>query len=91
MVRLLGFEKSTRRNKKYAGILSNGKKVHFGDSRFGQYRDRTGLGLYSSKDTMDPDKREAYKSRHSRILNEFGIPFAEIKFTPAWFSMNYLW
>lgn len=91
MVRLLGFRKSTHKNKKYDAVLSNGRAIPFGDKRYGQYMDRTGLGLYSHMDNLDKDRREGYHNRHGRILNSAGIPFAQIKFTPAWFSMNYLW
>jgi hypothetical protein len=37
-------EKSEKKNKKYK-VKHNGKYVHFGDSRFQQFKDTTGLGI----------------------------------------------
>jgi len=34
------FKKSTRKNKKYM-VYYNGKWIHFGDTSFGQYEDKT--------------------------------------------------
>ena len=54
--------------KKYRVVISDkGKKiktVQFGDRRYGQYKDKTSLKLYSKKDTLDPKRRKAYYARH---------------------------
>ena len=39
--------KSTRQFKKYMAVFSDSKTVHFGDNRYGQYKDKTKLKLYS--------------------------------------------
>ena len=59
---------STRANKKYMAILRNGDKIHFGGKGYEQFKDSTGLGLYSHMDHGDKKRRENYFSRHS-----FGI------------------
>jgi hypothetical protein len=39
--------KSTRKFKKYMAVFAGSKKVvHFGDNRYGQYKDKTKLKLY---------------------------------------------
>ena len=61
------FKASTRKNKKYMykGPLSQNKWVHFGDSRYQQYKDSTPLKLYKHLDHGDRKRREAYFKRHS--------------------------
>ena len=49
--KLINFERSKTKNKKYDAILqnkSNGKlvKIPFGHSSYEQFKDSTGLGLY---------------------------------------------
>ena len=36
-------QKSKVKHKKYTAILKDGKKVHFGDNRYEQYKDSTPL------------------------------------------------
>jgi capsid portal protein len=38
--------KSNRKHKKYVAVV-DGKMVHFGDTRYGQYKDQ--IGVYSGK------------------------------------------
>ena len=54
MVVVYGLTKSNRKYKKYMATIvdDNGtiyKNVHFGDTRYQQYKDKTPLGLYSQK------------------------------------------
>jgi len=75
--------KSTRKNKKYdVYVKKDGKikKISFGDSRYGQYKDK--IGVYSSMDTLDKKQRERYLARHG--------PAKDIN-SPKWFSHRYLW
>ena len=44
------FKQSTRKNKKYM-VKYNGKWIHFGDTRYEHYRDKTPLKLYSYSST----------------------------------------
>ena len=57
--------KSKAKNKKYSVyVMKDGKKklIHFGDSRYGQYKDK--LGHYSHLDHKDAKRRKAYYDRH---------------------------
>lgn len=55
MLKLLSVQKSTRKDKKYMALFSDGKVVHFGARGYEDF-------------TMhkDPVRRERYLSRHSR-------------------------
>ncbi len=76
-------------NKKYKVVIYKSKKkwktIQFGDNRYEQYRDSTPLKLYSHLDHLDKKRRKNYKARHGKK------GFQNIKYTPAWFSWNYLW
>ena len=92
------FTKSNRKDKKYMAILSDGRIVHFGSLGYQQYYDNTGLNLYKNYNHQDKKKRMNYRKRHSKILTGLAgqvtslqIPSYLIKYSPAWFSWNYLW
>lgn len=76
--------KSTRRNKKYmADVGFNNKfhkNIHFGDIRYGQYRDSTEIRLYSHLDNNDLERKRLY---HIRYKNNNGIS--------AMLSKEFLW
>lgn len=74
--------KSDRKHKKYVAVLNDGRKIHFGDSRYQQYKDTTALGIYSHLDHGDDRRRSLYYSRHGRVAK---------KYTPKWFSHRFLW
>ena len=40
--------------------------IHFGDSRYNQYKDKT--GIWKHKDTNDPVRRKLYRERHAKDL-----------------------
>ena len=87
--KLINFEKSLTRNKKYDAILQNklnGRlvKVPFGDNRFEQFKDSTGLGLYSNKDHGDLKRRQLYRQRHQKDLKK-GY------YSPGFMSFYFLW
>jgi hypothetical protein len=87
---LMGFEPSTRRGKKYMALVKprgkDGpiKRVHFGSIGYQQYRDTTGIGVYSHLDHLDESRRRSYRARHRVYLTPD-------EFTPAYFSWHYLW
>ena len=58
------------------------KTIQFGSKKYGQYKDKTPLKLYSSKDTLDKKRRKAYYSRHPK-----NYP----RYSPDWLSKKYLW
>ena len=74
-------EASTRKHKKYVAILDNGSKIHFGDSRYGHYKDSTPLQKFKHLDHLDLKRRKSFHSR-------FGSPQ---KHSAAWFALKYLW
>ena len=88
------FLKSSKANKKYM-VSVDGKVVHFGAIKDGvpmsQYRDSTGLGLYSKYDHNDKERRDRYRARHRAIKLKDGTPAYKKKYSPAWFSYNFLW
>lgn len=67
--------KSTRRNKKYmADVVYNNKfhkNQHFGDIRYGQYKDSSPLKLFSHMDHNNLERKRLFHSRHK---NNTGIP-----------------
>lgn len=86
--RLIKFEKSNTKHKKYDAILKhigNGKikRIPFGDKRYEQYKDSTGLDLYSHKDHGDRKRLQSYRMRHAKT--------AKNKFSSSWFSWHFLW
>jgi len=90
------FEKSDKKDKKYIAILKNketGKevKIYFGGIRpngipYEQFRDTTGLGLYSKYDHNDKNRRRLYRNRHSKEKKTF-----KDFFTPSYYSWFFLW
>ena len=56
--------KSSAKNKKYSVyVMKDGKKkiIHFGDSRYGQFKDK--LGEYKNLDTNDETRKKLYYKR----------------------------
>ena len=85
---LTRFEKSNTEYKKYDAILLNKstgrfKRIPFGDKRYQQYKDSTGLNLYSHLNHLDKKRRDRYRLRHRGENNR--------KFSSGWFSWYFLW
>lgn len=81
------FKRSDKPQKKYVAIFpsrdgNKPKRVYFGDSRYQQYKDATGLGAWSHMDHGDNRRRRAYHARHQRPGRMY---------TPSYFSWYYLW
>lgn len=86
---LSGFEKAKAANKMYNALLtrvSDGKiiRVPFGDTRYQNYRDITGLNLYPHLIHGDSDRRRRYHARH-RVYLKDGF------YSAGLFSLVYLW
>ena len=74
MKKLIEFKKSHLKNKKYDAVLYNTKTkrkniIPFGSIKsngtpYQQYKDTTGLGLYTKYDHVDKKRRERYRKRH---------------------------
>lgn len=67
MERVKSIERSRMKGKKYQAFTSLGRTIHFGATGFEQYKDSTKLGLFSSKDHGDKQRRRAYFLRHSKV------------------------
>ena len=85
--RLLRFERGSG-FKKYNAIIEDKKtkrrqKIPFGDKRHQQYKDSTGLKLYSRLDHGDPERRKNYKARHEKTRHK--------KWSASWFADTYLY
>lgn len=83
----IGFTKSHLEKKKYDAILKNKitnkiKLVPFGSINYQQYKDVTGLNLYTHLNHLDKRRRDNYYKRHN-------IDFK--KYSPDFFSKKYLW
>jgi len=84
--------KSTAKNKKYSVIvMKDGKKrlIHFGDSRYGQYKDK--IGEYSSLDHNDKQRRKSYLARSKGIKNKKGELTWKDKNSANYWSIRTLW
>jgi hypothetical protein len=92
---LIGFEKSHLANKKYNAILVDRNnrermiRVPFGAIRpdgepYEQYKDLTGLNLYSDWDHNDKKRRKRFVQRHKRN-------FKHNMYSPTYFAIHYLW
>tara|TARA_R110001592_G_scaffold27678_1_gene102016 strand:- start:67 stop:321 length:255 start_codon:yes stop_codon:yes gene_type:complete len=65
--------KSTAKNKKYSVyVKSNNKKgfkiLHFGDNRYGQFKDK--LGSYKHLDHGDEKRKKSYYARHGKATSK---------------------
>jgi len=87
--------------KKYTALVRNNKtkkirKIHFGDSRYGQYKDRTPLGFYTRKNHGTRKRMQNYYLRHSGTQNRREAIRKEIKKNDGYYnakilSHKYLW
>jgi hypothetical protein len=65
-------------------VYYNNKWIHFGAIQNGipmdQYKDSTGLGLYTKYDHLDPKRRKLYRARHKVIkLKDGTLAYIRIK------------
>jgi len=75
--------KSKAKNKKYSVyVMKDGKKklIHFGDSRYEQFKDK--IGDYSHLDHSDKKRKDNYYSRHGQTND---------KNSAKWWSHKILW
>ena len=87
--------------KKYTAHIKHKKtkkirKLHFGDKRYQQYKDRTPLKLYKAKNHNTRKRMQNYFSRHSGTKNrQKAIKKEKTKgnglYTPKLLSHIYLW
>jgi hypothetical protein len=91
MVKINGseYELSDNKNKKLK-IKVNNKWVHFGDSRYEHYFDKTKL-LNPQFNHLDKERRTKYLSRASKIKDKEGNLTANDPNSPNYHSMRILW
>lgn len=89
------FKKSTRLNKKYMVRTPKGKIIHFGAIVNGkpmeQFKDSTGLGLYSKYDHGDKERQRRYLARAKGIKNKEGKLTWNDPETANFYSVKFLW
>ena len=85
------FQKSNRKGKKYSVITPSGKTIHFGASNMQQFKDTTGLGLYSHLNHNDTERRKRYLARAKGIKNKEGKLTWNDKESPNYYSVHFLW
>lgn len=98
--RIVRFEKGPR-FKKYTAYVQHKKtkkvrKVHFGDRRYQQYKDRTPLQLYRSQNHGTRKRMRNYFHRHSGTPNRIEAinrekAHSDGRYTPKLLSHLYLW
>jgi len=86
--RHIRFERSRTKGKKYDAIIEDKvtkrqQRVPFGSDIHEQYRDTTGLKLYSRLDHNDEKRRQSYLARHQKTMTK--------KYSPSWYSARFLW
>ena len=87
--KLLGFKKSSNKDKMYYALLENKQnkklvRVHFGHNKMGNYRDITGLNAYPHLIHGDDKRRKAYRAR----------AIGQVKdgyYSSSFFSYYFLW
>jgi len=87
--KLVKFEKSKTKNKKYDAILKNINtsreiKVPFGHLSYSHYFDKTPNKLYKHLNHKDPVRRKSFRARMKGYLKK-GM------YSPSYFSYYYLW
>ena len=101
---IVTIEKATAKGKKYKAIVKNEnnktRTISFGGIGYLQYRDSTGLGLYSDYNVKgqkgSKERRERYFLRHSGVKTKSAALKKERQksgglFTPKILSHMYLW
>ena len=85
------FKKSTRKNYKYMVKTPSGKWIHFGNKNFQQFKDSTGLGLYTHLNHGDKERRKRYLARAKGIKDKQGNLTWKNKESSNYYSIKYLW
>ena len=97
----MAIERSKAKGKKYVAIVrkigtSKTRKINFGGLGYAQYKDRTGVGAFSSLDHGDRKRMGRYFLRHSGTRNRARAIAKEKAasgglYTPKILSHVYLW
>jgi hypothetical protein len=82
------YKKSTRPGKKLM-VEVQGKTIHFGNTSYQHYKDKT--GIWSSKNHNDSKRRASYRARHGAIKLKSGKRAVDDPTKPAYHSWHVLW
>ena len=87
--KLLGYEKSKKKDKKYDAIIQNKKtkkiiRIPSGNIHYKMYRDLTGLNLYPNLIHNDKERRKRYRARAKSLVKDD-------YYSPSWFSYYITW
>lgn len=87
------YEKSSKAGKMYSAVLKNKEtgrevKIHFGDSKMGNYQDKTGLNAYPKLSHGDKVRRRNFRNRFSGLK---GKQDWSKYYTPLYFAWTKLW
>ena len=85
------FKKSNNKYKKYSVTTPKGNIIHFGDTRYQQYKDSTGLDMYSNLDHLDKQRRARYLIRAKGIKDKSGKLTWKDPESPNYYSVRFLW
>lgn len=83
------FYKSEKPNKKLK-VKVNDKWIHFGNSNYEHYFDRTGL-LNKKFNHLDEERRKRYLARATKIKDKEGYLTVYDLNSPNYYSVRYLW
>jgi hypothetical protein len=92
-IEVIKIEQSNNKDKKYAitvryqGVT---KTIHYGNSNYEQYQDRTPIKAFSHADHYDEQRRRSYLARSSKITNSTGLA-ANDPFSANRYSIITLW
>lgn len=92
-IRVVEIKESSRAGKKYAiTITYNGitKTIHYGNSHYQQYEDRTPIKAFIHMDHHDNGRRKSYLARSSKITDSTGLA-ANNPFSANRYSIITLW
>ena len=65
--------------------------IHFGDTRYGQFKDQPPLKLHSHLNHNDKERRMNYLQRSKGITDKNGNLTYLNKNSPNYYSVKYLW
>lgn len=85
------FSESDRKDKKYSVLTPSGRKIYFGDPNSQQWKDSTGLGVYTHLNHNDPKRRRSYLARAGGIRNKAKELTKDNPEYANYYSIRYLW
>ena len=82
------YERSNRKNKKLMTVVDD-KKIHFGFSGMGHFKDKT--GIWKSLDHNDPKRRKNYLTRTAGIKTKDGKLTKDLPSSANYHARRILW